>query len=541
MSKYADFSNARLKDRIEELVSETEPFSSVEHLKYLDFFQAGLEYERRLVEEEEREQKITLYDGVIVSSNTVTTVRFKTDEILMLMVDSPIQIQFPDSKQLEATYIGQDAVNMTVDLTVEGVVPGHLLDRVTILSSSSALLKRLSRRFLEWENGELDREPNHAPTLLNGTFFKPVISSNYSFPELLTLNPEQEDALSRTVDPGIVLLWGPPGTGKTTVLSLSIVNALEQNKRLLLASNTNKAIDHALNKVIDHIENNPQLFPNAYRQLNEDLLLRFREIRTDDVYDKLNPRVSLKAIANRKAGGILDQIESIRRNLRDIEEQLRMAGATLYELQDIKWNLENFDSYKKEVEEVREKAMKLEEERKAVLEMIDKIEVKKLNVFMECFNHVSAKFSELYYNFFEGEGKLELGDSLNPLEGGLLIQAKYKEDTLKSIDAMSGGEKSLTALAFLFAIQSFEPAPFYIFDEVDAALDKENSVKVGRMIKSISGKSQFISISHNDSVINQADQIIGVALNRHKSSVIGLKLPRGEYKSGAEEEAAAQP
>jgi len=196
---------------------------------------------------------------------------------------------------------------------------------------------------------------------------------------------------------------------------------------------------------------------------------------------------------------------------------------------------------KKEVEDVRGKAAVLEGERKAVLEMIDKIEVKKLSVFMECFNHVSAKFSELYYNFFEGEGKLELGDSLNPLEGGLLIQAKYKEDTLKSIDAMSGGEKSLTALAFLFAIQSFEPAPFYIFDEVDAALDKENSVKVGRMIKSISGKSQFISISHNDSVINQADQIIGVALNRHKSSVIGLKLPRGEYKSGAEEEAAAQP
>ncbi|HLC79588.1 MAG TPA: hypothetical protein VJG83_04120, partial [archaeon] len=95
------------------------------------------------------------------------------------------------------------------------------------------------------------------------------------------------------------------------------------------------------------------------------------------------------------------------------------------------------------------------------------------------------------------------------------------------IDAMSGGEKSLTALAFLFAIQSFEPAPFYIFDEVDAALDKENSVKVGKMIRGQSSTSQFITISHNDSVINQADQIVGVAMNKHKSSVIGLRLKKG--------------
>ncbi len=186
--------------------------------------------------------------------------------------------------------------------------------------------------------------------------------------------------------------------------------------------------------------------------------------------------------------------------------------------------LENFESYKKEVEEVSLKAQKLEEERKAVLEMIDKIEVRKLNVFMECFEKIAKKFEELYYNFFEGEGKLELSDKINPLEGGLLIQAKYKQDKLKSIDAMSGGEKSLTALAFLFAIQSYEPAPFYILDEVDAALDKDNSIKVGKMIAEQSKKSQFIVISHNDSVINQADQIIGVALNKQKSSVIGLRL-----------------
>ena len=215
-------------------------------------------------------------------------------------------------------------------------------------------------------------------------------------------------------------------------------------------------------------------------------------------------------------------------NLNDLHKRIPNIEKEIEELGAINMkSLENFDVFKKEVDDVRLKATKLDEERRAVVEMIEKIDVRKLSVFMECFSHVAKKFSELYFNFFEGEGLLDLSDKINPLEGGLLIQAKYKEDTLKSIDAMSGGEKSLTALAFLFAIQSFEPAPFYIFDEVDAALDKENSVKVGKMIRGQSSTSQFITISHNDSVINQADQIVGVAMNKHKSSVIGLRLKKG--------------
>jgi len=350
-SKYSDLSNIKLKERIEELLPVIQPFSSADHTKYLDFFQAGLEYEIRLVEKDEREQKITLFDGEIISTDTVTTLRFKTDEILMLMVDSPIQIQFSDNTKLEATYIGQDPVNMTVNLTVEGVVPDHLLERVTILSSSSALLKRLNRRFLEWEKGELERAANLSPVLFNGSFNSKPVTSKYLLPDRIALNTQQKDSLARTVDDGITLLWGPPGTGKTTVLSLSIVNALEQGKRVLLSSNTNKAIDHALNKVVDHIEKNSGLFPNAYRQLSEDQLLRFREIRTDDVYDRLNDKVSLKGIANRKAGGIHEQIEAIKERLREIEAKLRESGLVIKEFQDLKWNLENLDSMKKKLDE----------------------------------------------------------------------------------------------------------------------------------------------------------------------------------------------
>lgn len=214
----------------------------------------------------------------------------------------------------------------------------------------------------------------------------------------------------------------------------------------------------------------------------------------------------------------------LRKKLPEIEAKIKKLGAINMKA------LERFEELKKEVDFVKEKSEKLDSERKAVLELIDKIELKKINVFMDCFNHVSKKFSDIYYHFFEGEGRLGLSDPQNPTEGGLLIEAKYKEDRLKSIDAMSGGEKSLTALAFIFAIQSFDPAPFYIFDEADAALDKENSLKLGKMIRGISRQSQFISITHNDSIVKEADQIIGVALNAQKSSVIGLRL-KGKISS----------
>jgi len=262
---------------------------------------------------------------------------------------------------------------------------------------------------------------------------------------------------------------------------------------------------------------------NREKEMNEFNIQQSRnEVRIVDLEEEFKYYENVKPLEEFKLNDLKSRIP-------EVEKEIDKMGAVNMKA------LGDFEHFKKEVDEVRGKADKLDQERKAVLEMIDKIDVRKLNIFMDCFNFVSKRFGELYYNFFEGEGKLDLSDKESPLEGGLLIHAKYKEDTIKSIDAMSGGEKSLTALAFLFAIQSFEPAPFYILDEVDAALDKENSIKVGRLIKEQSKNSQFISISHNEAVINQADQIIGVALNKQKSSIISLKLGghKGDFERGS--------
>ncbi len=217
---------------------------------------------------------------------------------------------------------------------------------------------------------------------------------------------------------------------------------------------------------------------------------------------------------------VIKEFEPSKLNQRivEIEKRIKELGAINMKA------LESYNQLEAEVKDVRQKVEKLDEERIAVIEMIEKIDVKRTSVFMECFDELNKNFSKMFNTLFNGEGNLELSNRENPLESGLLIQAKHKGDNIKNIDSMSGGEKTMTALAFLFAIQIYEPAPFYVFDEADAALDKENSIKMATMIKKISRQSQFIAITHNDPLVQEANQIIGVAVNKQKSSVIGLKL-----------------
>ncbi len=235
------------------------------------------------------------------------------------------------------------------------------------------------------------------------------------------------------------------------------------------------------------------------------------EVRLSDLEEESKGFVGVKPLKNMTP-------RELRRELASAEKKLEKIGAVNLKA------AESLGEEKTELLEVKEKIDKLEEERNAVLEMIEKIEVKRKKVFMDCFEEVKKNFSEMFYKFFEGEGNLRLSSEENPTEAGLFIEARHKGEKIQDIDSMSGGEKTLTALAFIFAIQKVHPAPFYFFDEADAALDEENSLKLGRVIEDIGKNYQFIAITHNNSLSKAADQIIGVTLDREKSSVIGLNL-----------------
>ena len=183
-----------------------------------------------------------------------------------------------------------------------------------------------------------------------------------------------------------------------------------------------------------------------------------------------------------------------------------------------------YEEIKKSYEELKRKVDRLSEERERVLKMIEDIETHRKETFLRTLYAVSREFRQVFAELMGGEGRLRLEEG-DLDEAGLLIEASPKGTKILNIDSMSGGEKTMTALAFLFAVQRIRPAPFYILDEIDAALDKPNTKKITEFIIKHSNNSQFIVISHNEATIQSADCVYGVSKEDGESKIVGIRMP----------------
>lgn len=218
-------------------------------------------------------------------------------------------------------------------------------------------------------------------------------------------------------------------------------------------------------------------------------------------------------------------LEALREEIDRMEEEIR-------ELEPVNMKaIEDFEAVERRYLELKSKREQLEAEKESILEFIDEIENQKRNVFMATLNAIARNFSELFAKLSPGgEARLILENPDDPFSGGLEIEAKPAGKDVKRIEAMSGGEKALTALAFVFAIQRYKPAPFYLFDEIDAHLDDANVKRVADLIKEASQKSQFIVITLRDVMMANADKIIGVSMREGISRVVSLNLEKAmEY------------
>ncbi|GIU69559.1 MAG: hypothetical protein KatS3mg002_0795 [Candidatus Woesearchaeota archaeon] len=188
--------------------------------------------------------------------------------------------------------------------------------------------------------------------------------------------------------------------------------------------------------------------------------------------------------------------------------------------------LEIYDVIEKEYKTFIEKKEKIKTERESVLIMINEIDSKKKELFMKTYEILNHNFKVIFGALSnKGEASLELEDTNDPFNGGVQLKVRITGTKFLDIKSLSGGEKSMAAIAFIFAVQEYSPAPFYIFDEVDAALDKKNSEQLSKLIKSYSNKAQYIIISHNDAIISEADNLYGVSMNEHGiSKVTSLKI-----------------
>ncbi len=222
------------------------------------------------------------------------------------------------------------------------------------------------------------------------------------------------------------------------------------------------------------------------------------------------------------------EIKEVRKSVRELEHEIFLLEKKLETFGNV--NLKALDVFKmveEEFEEINNKVKQLEEEKEAIIKTMEEIESKKIATFMETFKEIEANFERIFSILSPGGiANLIIENPQNPLEGGIDVKARPKGKKFLSLKSMSGGEKTITALSFIFALQEYEPAPFYIMDEVEAALDKENATRFGRLCKQYSEKAQFIIISHNDNVISEADYLYGISMNPDGiSKVITLKLP----------------
>jgi chromosome segregation protein len=216
--------------------------------------------------------------------------------------------------------------------------------------------------------------------------------------------------------------------------------------------------------------------------------------------------------------------------LEQLQQELRSLQKRLQAMEPVNMlALEEYDRTQARLEELSQKLGTLEEERTELLLRIENFTTLRQRAFKEAFDAVNQNFQVIFAELSDGDGYLQLDEPQDPFGSGLNLVAHPKGKPVRRLASMSGGEKSLTALSFIFALQRYRPSPFYAFDEVDMFLDGANVERLAKMIKHQTQQAQFIVVSLRRPMIESAERTIGVTQARGAyTQVLGISLqPQG--------------
>ena len=206
--------------------------------------------------------------------------------------------------------------------------------------------------------------------------------------------------------------------------------------------------------------------------------------------------------------------------------------------------IEEFDELEERHNDVKSNYEDLVNSKEELLQVIEKINEETQRRFSETFAQVKTNFREMFKELFGEQGKadLQLVDESDPLESGIEVIAKPPGKKLQSITLLSGGERSMTAVALLFSIYMIKPSPFCVLDELDAPLDESN---IGRFVKVLDrfvNNSQFIIVTHSKRTMSRADVMYGVTMEEFGvSKPVGMRLTAADDVAGkGEAKTAAQ-
>ncbi|WP_394373509.1 chromosome segregation protein SMC [Anaerococcus vaginalis] len=279
----------------------------------------------------------------------------------------------------------------------------------------------------------------------------------------------------------------------------------EKNKiKISMEIDEKKNSNHKLLSLSKNIENELNEYSMKIVKFNYKLEAISKDLK--NLEDEIRPFIS-KSLVDLKENNYENSSKQIKKEeLFNLQKKLTQVG---FFDENSK---EDFEKAYKEFEFLDKQKIDLEKSKKDIEKMIKKLEEDMKDEFIKNFNIIDEKFQRIFKELFMGgKSKLSL-DSNDLLDAGIDISACPPGKSTKNISLLSGGEKSLTAVALLFAIFETNPAPFSLLDEIDAAMDESNIKRYIDYLKSLSDKTQFIMITHRQTTMQLAEKIHGVTI-----------------------------
>ncbi len=222
---------------------------------------------------------------------------------------------------------------------------------------------------------------------------------------------------------------------------------------------------------------------------------------------------------------------SMREEIQSLREKIKTLGNINFAA------FEEYTTEKERAEFLTAQRKDLLEAEKTLLETIEEINATAQRKFLDTFNQIRQNFIDTFKSLFDpgDECDLKLEEGVDPLEAKIEIVAKPRGKRPTSIDLLSGGEKTLTATALLFAIYLVKPSPFCILDEVDAPLDDANIDRFTRILRKFSDNTQFIVVTHNKRTMESANALYGVTMEEEGiSKLVTVRFNQGSEVRSAE-------
>ena len=221
----------------------------------------------------------------------------------------------------------------------------------------------------------------------------------------------------------------------------------------------------------------------------------------------------------------INQYGIIAANQSELENEIKLLENKLEEIGTVNYLAkEDFDSLNLRYEEIQSTIDDLQLSKKELLLNIKEVETEIEFRIESSFNSISVHFSEIFETLFPGgKGSLSFTDKTNILETGIEISVQPRGKKVKKLSLLSGGERSLAAIAFLFSIFKSFPSPFYILDEVEAALDDANLHRMINLLDKIKEDAQYIIVTHQQQTMHAGDVLYGVTMEPGSGSRVFTK------------------